>query len=505
MSALHASIYQIEDSKDFKYPKDLWEHLATNLQKQYPDKYAFRSNTGFSVVALNESAISPCKTLTRYRRISVSIRRKRDHSTLIEISAQNLFQRQGEPLFARVDLKEYPKLQKWIREAQQVSLNDNIRMITGFISDVTACGFKVSEAPLIPFSYPAPKVETMRGERSFPVEKPSNLFKQVYSPPRYLNFTISTLFEKEQSIDGSVIQNINNTLRSLLGPTNCHQLQHSIGAMKDSLNIIVIPEDLELHENLRSREILWACESRGYLFKLTKLSSLNNRFSLKTLLCDLLHIGGASFWKPADTSIGFFAVDAGHSKTQNKSRWTKVETDSQLNIVSLKTFDTPLAEHIPDHLVNELWPSQETAVFCRDGRFSKEQRAYRERGFKENRPMLEVKKYPRSILWRSENQIKKGSIFGDAVVDPHGEITIQSCTQDINDYISPLRINIVHGEQDIIINEFLNQLCLQSLSTFSISRLHGALYYADLMSKLTEAGWPKVVGRGFRLQETIPL
>ena len=168
MTELHASIYQIEDSKDFKYPKDLWEHLATNLQKQYPDKYAFRSNTGFSVVAVNESAISPCKTLTRYRRIAVSIRRKRDHSTLIEISAQNIFQRQGEPLFARVDLKEYPKLQKWIREAQQVSLNDNIRMITGFISDVTACGFKVIEAPLIPFSYPAPKLKRLEESLVFP-------------------------------------------------------------------------------------------------------------------------------------------------------------------------------------------------------------------------------------------------------------------------------------------------------------------------------------------------
>ena len=118
--------------------------------------------------------------------------------------------------------------------------------------------------------------------------------------------------------------------------------------------------------------------------------------------------------------------------------------------------------------------------------------------------MLEVKKYPRSILWKSENQVKRSSVFGDAVVDPHGEITIQSCTQDINDYISPLRINIVHGQQDKIINEFLNQLCLQSLSTFKVGRLHGALYYADLVSKLTGVGWPKVIGRGFRLEDTIP-
>jgi hypothetical protein len=504
MSLVRASIYQIEDNQTYKNPLDVWISLAEKLKKYAPSVYNFDSSRRYSIIVLTKCMTSPCKTLTRYRTVSLTIRIKPNFHTLIELSARNLFRKEGRPLSERVDQNEYPNLRVWINKVQKVSLKENIEIIEKFIADSNNCGCQIKKTELSILKFAPPKIRTNRGEITFPVEKPSQLFNKIYSWPKYTKFTISTLIEKEARIDENIIRRARQELTTLFGGSCNFDLEHRVKPERDALNLIVIPTRIDLNEHKRAKVILRACESSGYLFKFTQLDSLNDEWSLKTQLSDLINIGGGRFWEPVTPSVGFFAIDAGHNTKLKKTRWTKVETDPQLNIIEIATFDSEKAEHVPNRLHNSLWPKQEKAILCRDGRFSKERPKYIDRCKKENRAYLEVKKNPSSILWREGDRQNYSSIFGDAVVDIHGEITIQSCTQKEDDYGTPLRLDIGEGDPSFIINEFLNQLCLQSLARFTVGRLHGALYYADLASKLTEGGWTRVIGRGYGLIKVIP-
>lgn len=95
-------------------------------------------------------------------------------------------------------------------------------------------------------------------------------------------------------------------------------------------------------------------------------------------------------------------------------------------------------------------------------------------------------------------------MFGDAAIDPHGDLLLQTVPQSVQDYIHPVRLT-THGADPITLaTNFLHQQAVPGLSLFHMSRLPGALYYADLVSKLTGDGWPKAIGRGFFIPEIIP-
>ena len=507
ISNIKASIFRIQDDKKIKQPIDLWLHLAKILSTNFPQKYEYDQNRPYSFFILREYEISPKSSLKRFRRISISIRRKPELSTLIEVCVKNIFTYSDKKNFDPVDLKSHPEISGWVRKAQEISLQDNLKLIKSFVLDLNKIGWEVLPAPLEEISYPAPLIKTLGGVRPFPVEQPSGAFNRIFIPPKFLRFTISTLFDKNSNIATSIKEKINRQIAQHLGSDYQYQFDHLDRALRDALNIVIIPEDLDINSNVKAKATLRAYEERGFLFKLTKLSTLTDSsspFSISNIIRDLIHIGGGRFWEPVNISKGFFAIDAGHSKKLNKSRWTKVETDPELNIINIESIDTKLAEHIPSSIQNQWWPSQHEAIFCRDGRFAKERNVFLHKMQDENRSSMEIRKNPMSILWREDKNRSFESKFGDAVIDEHGEITLQSCGQKINDYISPLLININNGDRDTLINEFLNQICLQTLSSYSLSKIHGALYYADLMSKLTEVGWPKVIGRGYKLVNAIP-
>jgi hypothetical protein len=151
-----------------------------------------------------------------------------------------------------------------------------------------------------------------------------------------------------------------------------------------------------------------------------------------------------------------------------------------------------------------MWPSEPDAIICRDGRLSQERAKFEERAAVDRRPLIEAKKSPKAILWHSSESGVYAAEFGDAVIDVHDEVLLQTVPQNVNDYIHPVRLALQGGDAIDLSTIFLHQHAIPGLSLFRMSRLPGALYFADLVSKLTAEGWPKVVGRGFNIPRVVP-
>lgn len=122
----------------------------------------------------------------------------------------------------------------------------------------------------------------------------------------------------------------------------------------------------------------------------------------------------------------------------------------------------------------------------------------------ESRPLIEAKKSAKAILWQASENLERPAQFGDAVIDEHDEVLLQTVPQEIHDYIHPVRLALQGGDAVTLATTFLHQHAIPGLSLFRMSRLPGALYFADLVSKLTSDGWPKAVGRGFNIPHVIP-
>lgn len=135
---------------------------------------------------------------------------------------------------------------------------------------------------------------------------------------------------------------------------------------------------------------------------------------------------------------------------------------------------------------------------------AQERDAVQARAAREGRLVLEVKKSPKAIVWRSAGSQELIAEVGDAVMDEHGEILVQSIPQQVRDYVRPLRLSTESSKAIELATEFIGQHAIPGLSLYHMSRLPGTLYFADLVSKFAPGGWPKAVGRGFRIPQIIP-
>ena len=122
----------------------------------------------------------------------------------------------------------------------------------------------------------------------------------------------------------------------------------------------------------------------------------------------------------------------------------------------------------------------------------------------EARATLEVKKSPNAILWRESEAGLAPAVFGDAMIDNHGDILLQTVSQNVKDYVHPIRLTTPAEDAIGLATAFLHQQVMPQLSLFNRSRLPGALYFGDLVSKRTGDGWPKAIGRGFHIPEIVP-
>ena len=83
---------------------------------------------------------------------------------------------------------------------------------------------------------------------------------------------------------------------------------------------------------------------------------------------------------------------------------------------------------------------------------------------------------------------------------------MQPTGQNMPDAKKPIRLTIDENQDKAIelAQSFFEHYGMPSLSLFNTSRLPGTLYFADLISKLTEDGWIKIIGHGLRIDDVIP-
>ena len=271
-----------------------------------------------------------------------------------------------------------------------------------------------------------------------------------------------------------------------------------------AVNLVLLGDQVDLGTRPDVRNMLRIAESDGTRFKLATPGSVGSAYPAQNIVYDMFLIAGGRPWVPAGKQRPFCSVDAGHQKDESRSRWTKVETDADQLITSVSAIDTPLAEHMPAGVLSQLWPSDPGALLCRDGKLSQERAATEARAGAEGRTLIEAKKSPRAVLWRETEAGLSPARFGDALVDDHGDILLQTVKQEPADYIHPMRLTCQGADLLETATVFLHQQAVPPLSLFRQSRLPGALYFADLVSKLTADGWPKAIGRGFGVPQIVP-
>lgn len=270
--------------------------------------------------------------------------------------------------------------------------------------------------------------------------------------------------------------------------------------------LVLIPDrvDLSARPDLLDRLRDW--ETAGCHFKLMRTTSLHNKFSVQNICFDLAGIAGAMHWHAARDVRPAVAFDAGHDTGARRSRWACAEVDGQLQVRNLRAVDSGLAEHIPDPVAEQFWPQQSDAMVLRDGRLARERVTFMRRAKDDGRWLLEVKKRPHAVLFRRSlrsNQLQAAK-YGDALVDPHGDVLLQTISQGSGDCVHPVRVStdgVDRGEQ---LQALFDQTAVRTLSMFRPARLPGGIYWADSVSKLDKTGWSQVIGRGWSLATLVP-
>lgn len=503
MTEVKASIYGLVEPSCRAPARELWSKIARDVVEEFNDYYLYREEWGYRILTREAPSLSPDKALVRYRTIEVSIRRQLGKPTLLDLSIGNMFCETQSELAQRLHVVNDPKYAVWARHAGQVPLLEHVRLIEKFVEHVMDAGWMLEQPELAPFRVAPPKVRNGRSENWLPTKGFAQLARYpIVDVAADTGFVVVGIGSAARRAAASLEQAFSRCFpgSSLRGAA----VSCSEKVVPSAVSLILLDDREDLAQNYDLRDILRKAEADGCRFKLAKAGSLSKPYPTQNIAYDLFQIAGGRPWEPAASQPAFCSMDAGHSAAQGKSRWVKVESDIYQRIFDIKTMLTPLAEHVPEKCVNALWPLQERAIACRDGRLSQERGSLEGRAASEGRSLIEAKKSPKAILWRADGDKILPAEFGDAVLDEHGDVLLQTVSQNVGDYIHPVRLTTRCGSAEEMAIAFLHQHAIPGLSLFHMSRLPGTLYLADLISKMTSDGWPKVVGRGFQLASLVP-
>jgi hypothetical protein len=504
MATLCASIYRLPEPARSVPAVELWREMAGDVSSVFSEQYVFVEQWQYRICLKTEVLRSPDRLMVRYRTIQASIRRRTKQPTLLDLSVGNLFASASASPPEPLHIVNDAKYAKWARHAGQISLAEHIRLVRLFTEDLVDAGWSLRKASWESATIPPPEIRNGSGLN---VLQPGKLGDLARSPLSWVDSGLD--FAVVGTSGGPTTQaatQLGQALRGLFGAQDhrAPSLRTADRMVPGAVNLVLLDERRNLEDMPELREVLRAAEAAGVRFKLAKPSSLGNRFSARNIAYDMFVIAGGKPWMPAISQPAFCSMDAGHDKSRDRSRWVKVETDRQQSITKVSVFDTRLAEHVPSELVGAMWPSERNTIVCRDGKLSQERATLQARASTDGTPLVEVKKSPKAILWRESESGVRPAEFGDLVIDDHGEVLLQTVSQNPTDYVHPVRLSIQEGEPHEIAKAFLHQQAIPSLSLFRMSRLPGALYFSDLVSKLTVDGWPKAVGRGFNIAHIIP-
>ena len=504
MTRINASIFTLEEKDTAAHPRQTWQRLAEELSSGFRNQYGFNQGVPFRIIFKENAVYSPDKKLVHLKSVDMNIRRKDGLPTLLDLVAGNIFSDGTATQINPVATHSFPHLAQWIRARSQISLTEHHKLIYKFIKDATTLGWSIDKSKIRPGMLPTAEVRNK--ERVFSLRP--NILKEVLKTP-FLQPDRQIALNVVNN-DIRVAKNATNRMRQIIPkllPNSDwpNAVTESRSLVANAMNLFVLGDQLDLMQDDTSRDLLRASEAQGLLFKLTKAKTLSNDYAAMNVIYDLFITAGGRAWEPKRPLMPFTSLDAGHDKSTKRSRWTRVDASPHGSLALINIHETELAENIPNNLLRELWPDHEDAILCRDGRFSAEAHYFKSKAASEGRSLIEVKKSPRSVLWRStDNRITMAN-YGDAILDEHNEVLIQTTSQNQSDYRNPIRLTITSDLNEYAIaKHFLHQHVIPSPSLFDFPRLPGSLYYADLISKTTENGWSKVIGRGFKLPEIIP-
>lgn len=503
MTQIRTSIFFLPEPSQRCTVRELWRKIAVSTAEEFDNSYRYREEWGYRIVVLDVPSLSSDKAIARFRTIEASIRRSLGKPTLLDLSVGNLFcEAKAEPV-RRLHVINDPKYSVWARSAGQVPLLEHVRLVEQFVEHVMDAGWMLERPEITQIRISTPMIRNGRGQCLLPTRGFGQVARfPVADVPSGTDFIVVGANAHARRAAASLQQAFSRCFPgSVLKDT---LVSWSERIDRSAVNLVLLDDHADLGHDFELRDILREAESSGCRFKLAKAGSLSKPYPTQNIAYDLFQIAGGRPWEPASAQPGFCSMDAGHSAELGKSRWAKVESDRQQHIVDVKAILTPLAEHVPNEHVASLWPSQEHAIACRDGRLSQERATMQARADCEARSLIEAKKSPKAILWRSSGEDIAPAEFGDAVLDEHGDVLLQTVPQNVRDYIHPVRLSTRGSQSEEMATAFLHQHMLPGLSLFHMSRLPGTLYFADLISKLTADGWPKAIGRGFRLPSLVP-
>jgi hypothetical protein len=485
-------------------PLDLWTDIANTLCARQGSTYQ-QGRARFRLLLPNTSQTSPDGQFQHFRTINLHPRIKNGAPTLLDMEVGNWF---CSPADTSVPLRSADISQtKWVRGVSSIPLDEHLQIARSAVDALKKAGWTVKRAQLEPLTLDAPRVVVRGSQHTYAPDRVGQLARQSLSactPPSVgvmqLDGVAAGQLDGTQDLLASawaalIRGNVRLNVRQVAAPIEGESF----------VTLVLIPDTVDLAERADLRASLASWEQQGCRFKLARVGTLQNRFSLQNICFDLAMIAGCDLWQPASCTIPAVAFDAGHDTDARRSRWASAFVDERLRVTSLKAVDTELAEHIPLHVTDRYWPGDPSAMVLRDGRLARERASFEKRAEADGRWLIEVKKHPGAILFRKESGRSIGAKFGDVVEDQHGEVLLQTLDQGSGDCHHPLCISLASSaDRAAQVQALFDQTAVPGLTLFRQARLPGAIYWADLASKLDRTGWSQVIGRGWRLSSVVP-
>jgi hypothetical protein len=499
---IRASIFEINGQRDSETRKETWSRLVKDIERFLPDKYEASLVDNFKIILKLEKTISPTKALVRLRTINASIRIKLGKPSLLDVSVANHFASPQDPLKPAMK-EDFPKETIWWNRVEKISLMQHVTAINEFITDARLSGWELNPAQCTFHKLTDAVIKNGLGCSNFGDIKTHQLLKNPY---KNLSSDIDFLVGSKDIEKARIFaEGLQRSVHGLLYGGECRIpiVSYSNRLSANAVNLWILEDSCDLNQEQELRFRMGQAEERGLKFKLSKFRSVSDNYALRNIAYDMLLIGGMVPYVLCN-SPNFCSADAGHSHRSDRSRWVCTEIDASNGFMQVDVVETFLAEHLPTDLHDRIWPRSSGAVFCRDGRFSKEERIYKERALKEGRDLIQCKKSPRAVMWCRTETGYTPCTPGSCVIDPHGEILLQTMAPKANSYVRPLRLTIYGKDKIKTATDFFQHGAIPGISLTNSTRLPGSLYYADVISKLTTSGWTKVIGRGWGLSKIVP-
>src|SRR5690625_154086 len=484
-------------------PLDIWSDIAGTLCSGRSADYHDMGRR-YRLLLPDSKARSPDGKLQRFRTVNVHPRIKKGCPTLLDLEVDNWFCRADNPT-CPVRVADIPDA-GWARRESTIPLAECLALTRKVVRDLKQAGWVVKQAELKPLALEYPTIAVNGQTRRFTPGQTSKLVRQALRYWPVSDFGVVGLGESDLQRAAKALSDAWAGLTAGSGPSpNVHR-QTAPEAGGEIVSLVVIPNDVDLWErpDLLTKLVEW--EAEGCRFKLARSTTLSKRFPLETGCYDLALISGFSPWIPELPVVPATGFDAGHDTGTQRSRWAAATANSRLQIESVATTDTPLAEHMPDRVLERFWPDGADSMILRDGRLARERKEMMQRTTAESRPLVEVKKRPGTYLFRKRDKQDGGAQFADAVTDSHGEVLLQTLSNGRGNYHQPLRISLLSVADRLpALQGLLAQTAVPTLALFHGTRLPGVIYWADRASKLDRTGWSQVIGRGWHLPGLVPL